>query len=142
MASTFKMHLSKLKKGADNTADLAILQTQLMLSRTWLRPTYTEMERIKKFIDINDSLDALESLIVGKIGLGLDDWKREHRLVKEALSDPNMPYYNLEHFRITVKRRYKLYNLVLQSLGYYTKEIMRNDAYDKQEGQEMVISGL
>ena len=142
MANTFKMHLSKIKKGADNTADLAILQTQLMLSRTWLRPTYTEMDRVKKFIDIDDSLDALESLIVGKIGLGLDDWKDEHRKIKHELDNPHMPYFDLEKYRRLVKRRYKLYNLVLQSLGYYTKEIMRNDAFDAQEGQEMVISGM
>jgi hypothetical protein len=142
MVNTYKLRLSKIKKGADNTADLAILQTQLMLSKTWLRPTRTRMERIQKFLDINDSLDALDSLIVGKRNLGLVEWIAEHKKVKQLLAIPNLAYYDIEKFRWLIKRRYDLYNIVLQSLGYYTKEIVRNEAYDEQEGSELMIDGL
>jgi hypothetical protein len=134
MVNTFKMRMAKLQKGADNTADIAILQTQLMLSRTWLRPTITQLERVQKFIDINDSLDALEALIAGKLVLGMDEWKVEHDIVKVELNKYDLPYTNLEKFRKMVRRRYELYNIVLQSLGYYTKEIIRNDAFDAQQG--------
>lgn len=135
MVNTFKMRMAKLQKGADTTADIAVLQTQLMLSRTWLRPTTTEMERIKKFIDINDSLDALDALIVGKINLGMVEWIEEHNKIKAALGNYDLPYTNIEKFRKLVMRRYKLYNIVLQSLGYYTKEIIRNDAFDAQQAE-------
>lgn len=137
MVNTFKMRMAKLQKGADTTADIAILQTQILISRTWLKNTYTEMDRIKKFIDINDSLDALESLIVGKTNLGMTEWIAEHNIVKKELDKYDLPYTNLEKFRKMVKRRYKLYNIVLQSLGYYTKEIIRNDAYDAQLGANL-----
>ena len=142
MVNTFKLRLAKMKKGADNTADLAILQTQLMLSKTWLRPTRTRLERVQKFMDINDSLDALDSLIVGKRNMGLPEWIGEHKEVKRLLAQPYLAYNDIERFRNLVKRRYDLYNIVLQSLGYYTKEIVRNEAYDEQEGSEMVIDGL
>jgi hypothetical protein len=135
MSNTFKMRLNKIKKGADNTADIAILQTQLMVSRTWLRPTITEVERIKKFIDINDSLDALEALIVGKTNLGMVEWIQHHNKIKQALNNYDLPYTNLEKFRKLVQKRYKLYNIVLQSLGYYTTEILRNDSYDAQQAE-------
>lgn len=142
MANQFKMRLAKTKKGSDATSDLAILQTQLLLSRLWLRPTTTRLERIQKFIDINDALDAMDSLTVGKRNLGLQEWISEHVKVKAELAIPNLAYLETERFRALVKRRYDLYNIVLQSLGYYTKEIVRNEAYDEQEGLETVIDGL
>jgi hypothetical protein len=131
----FKSRIAKMQKGADSISDIAVLDTQLMLSRMWLRPTRTEMDRIKKFIDINDSLDALESLCVGKINLGMIEWIEENNRIRIALDEYELPYTNLEAFRRLVKRRYQLYNIVLQSLGYYAKEIIRNDDYDKQLGE-------
>lgn len=136
------MKLAKIRKGADNTSDLAILQTQLILTRMWTRPTRNRLERVQKFIDIDDSLDSLESLTVGKRNLGLPEWIGYHKAIKKELAQPNLPYLDTPRFRLLVKKRYDLYNIILQSLGYFTKEIIRNDDFDSQEGQEMVIDGL
>lgn len=130
MGNTFKAKQGRLRFGANKNADLAILETQLMVSRLYTQPAQDEEGRIQKFININDSLDALEDLISGKIRLGYEEWNQYHTLVIKNLQIPNLAYTHIEKYRKLVSMRYKLYNVVLQSLGYYTNEIIRNELYE------------
>ncbi len=141
MTNTFKAKQSKLRFGANKTADIAILETQLMIARHYTRSTREEEERMRKFIDLNDAMDGLEGLIAGKIRLAeMTDWIKYHNFVKNNLKDPVLVYSNLPRFCHLVSMRYKLYNIVLQSLGYYTTDIIRNELFDSlgysERGQE------
>ena len=129
MVNQFKMRMGKIQKGADKTSDIAILEFQLRMALLWLQPARSNLTRIKKFIDINDALDGLEALIAGKIRLGMKDWIDREDQVLKLLRTPNLAYQNPELYRMLVKERYTLYNVVLQSLGYYTNEIIRDQAY-------------
>lgn len=129
MVNQFKMRQGKIQKGADTTSDIAILEFQLRMALLWLQPARSNITRIKKFIDINDALDGLEALIAGKIRLGMKEWIEYEEQLMLELRDINLAYNNPEKFRVLVKKRYTLYNIVLQSLGYYTNEIMRDQAY-------------
>lgn len=132
MANMWKARQSKLRSGQNKTADLTILETQLMIARLYTQPARNENERIQKFRNINDALDGLESIISGKIRLGDNDfgWNKYHEFVRNSLTDYTLAYKNIERYRRLVSMRYKLYSIVLQSLGYYTNEIVRNELYD------------
>jgi hypothetical protein len=130
MVNTYKAQRGRMRYGANKTADLAILETQLMISRLYTTPTLDHESRIHKFINIDDALDSLESLIAGKIRLGYEEWNQYHKLVKTNLQIPNLAHTNTERYRRLVSMRYILYNVVLQSLGYYATEIIRNELYD------------
>jgi len=129
MVNQFKLKQAKIQRGADKTSDIAILEFQLRMALLWLQPARSNLARIKKFIDINDALDGLESLIAGKIRLGDKTWLAREDVLMRQLKDPSLAYNNPEKFRWLVKQRYTLYNIVLQSLGYYTNEIIRDEAY-------------
>jgi len=133
--------MSKLRFGTNKTADIAILETQLMIARHYTRPTRDEEERMRKFLDLNDAMDGLEGLIAGKIRLAeMKEWVEYHKLVKDNLKQSNLVYVNLPKYCHLVSMRYKLYNIVLQSLGYYTTDIIRNELFDSlgysERGQE------
>ena len=131
MVNAYAAKMSRLRAGVNKTSDIAILETQIMISRLFTQPTQEEEERIQKFKNIDDALDALEDLILGKIKLGDKEWISYHNVVKKNLADTNLCYRNLEKYRKLINMRYQLYNIVLQSLGYYTTEIIRNEAYDQ-----------
>jgi len=130
MVNNFKMRMGKIQRGSDKTSDIAILEIQLKMGYLWLNPVHSQIDRIKKFISINDALDGLEALIAGKIRLGMEEWSERHDQIMSELINPNLAYDQPEKFRWLIKTRYKLYNIVLQSLGYYTTEIIRNEAYE------------
>lgn len=131
MVNAYAAKMSKLRAGVNKTSDIAILETQIMISRLFTQPVQEEEERIQKYRNIDDALDALEDLIIGKIKLGDKEWITYHNVVKKNLADSTLCYKNIEKFRKLISMRYQLYNVVLQSLGYYTTEIIRNEAYDE-----------
>lgn len=132
MVNSFKAKMGRLRAGVNKTSDIAILETQIMISRLYCQPARDQYERMQKYKNIDDALDSLEDLIVGKIRIGQHpEWIQYYEFVKKQLTDPNLCYTNIEKFRKLIGMRYKLYNVVLQSLGYYTNEIIMNELYSE-----------